>query len=59
MYWRPAALVLKNAGFFVSVVNAMLTHDFSDNSIHKVKQIGSAIMTEPICVALFDEGVIR
>nr|WP_207734365.1 IS110 family transposase [Anaerotruncus rubiinfantis] len=37
MYWRPIALALKNAGFFVSVVNAMLIHDFSDNSIRKVK----------------------
>ena len=37
MYWRPIARVLKSAGFFVSVVNAMLIHDFSDNSIRKVK----------------------
>lgn len=37
MYWRPIALVLKKCGFFVSVVNAMLIHDFSDNSIRKVK----------------------
>lgn len=37
MYWRPIALALKQAGFFVSVVNAMLIHDFSDNSIRKVK----------------------
>ena len=37
MYWRPIALELKRAGFFVSVVNAMLIHDFSDNSIRKVK----------------------
>ncbi len=37
MYWRPVALALKNAGFFVSVVNAMLIHNFSDNSIRKVK----------------------
>ena len=37
MYWRPIALALKEAGFFVSVVNAMLIHDFSDNSIRKVK----------------------
>lgn len=33
MYWRPIALTLKKAGFFVSAVNAMLIHDFSDNSI--------------------------
>lgn len=36
-YWRPVAHALKAAGFFVSVVNAMLIHDFSDNSIRKVK----------------------
>ena len=37
MYWRPIALTLKEAGFFVSVVNAMLIHDFSYNSLRKVK----------------------
>jgi transposase len=37
MYWRPIALTLKDAGFFVSVVNALLIHDFSDNSLRKVK----------------------
>ena len=37
MYWRPIALSLQEAGFFVSVVNAMLIHDFSDNTIRKVK----------------------
>ena len=26
MYWRPVALALKEAGFFVSVVNAMLNY---------------------------------
>ena len=31
MYWRPIALALKEAGFFVSVVNAMLIHDFSES----------------------------
>ena len=36
-YWRPIALTLKEAGFFVSVVNAMLIHDFSDNTIQKLK----------------------
>ena len=36
MYWRPIALALKEAGFFVSVVNAMLIHDFSDNSLRKI-----------------------
>ena len=37
MYWRPVALALKEAGFFVSVVNAMLIHDFSDNSLRRIK----------------------
>ena len=37
MYWRPIALALKEAGFFVSVVNAILIHDFSDNSLRKIK----------------------
>lgn len=37
MYWRPVALTLKQSGFFVSVVNAMLIHDFSDNTIRMVK----------------------
>lgn len=36
-YWKPIALTLKEAGFYVSVVNAMLIHDFSDNSIRKLK----------------------
>lgn len=37
MYWRPIALVLQQAGFFVSVVNAILIHRFSDNSLRNVK----------------------
>lgn len=37
MYWRPIALALKDAGFFVSIVNAMLIHAFSDNSLRKIK----------------------
>ena len=37
MYWRPIAHVLKEAGFFVSVVNAILIHNFSDNSLRRVK----------------------
>lgn len=37
MYWRPIARALKEAGFFVSVVNAILIHNFSDNSLRKVK----------------------
>ena len=37
MYWRPIAHALKDAGFFVSVANAILIHNFSDNSPQKVK----------------------
>lgn len=37
MYWRPIASVLQQEGFFLSVVNAILTHQFSDNSLRKVK----------------------
>jgi len=37
MYWRPIALTLKEAGFFVSVINAILIHNFGDNTIRKVK----------------------
>lgn len=36
-YWHPIAKHLNEAGFFVSVVNAILIHDFSDNSLRKVK----------------------
>lgn len=35
-YWKPIALTLKEADFYVSVVNAMLIHDFSDNSIQSI-----------------------
>lgn len=37
MYWRPIAHALTEAGFFVSIVNAILIHNFSDNSLRKVK----------------------
>lgn len=37
MYWRPFASALQQEGFFLSVVNAILTHQFSDNSLRKVK----------------------
>ena len=36
-YWQPVARALRNCGFYVSVVNAMLIHDFSDNSLRKIK----------------------
>lgn len=37
MFWRTIAMTLKEAGFYVSVVNAILIHNSSDNSIRKVK----------------------
>ena len=36
-YWYPIARTLHEAGFYVSVVNAILIHHFSDNSLRKVK----------------------
>ena len=36
-YWQPIARTLMKYGFYVSVVNAMLIHDFSDNSLRKIK----------------------
>lgn len=36
-YCRPIELMLVNAGFFVRIVDAMLIHDFHDNSIQRVK----------------------
>lgn len=37
MYWRQIATALKASDFCVCVVNAMLIHDFCDNSLRKVK----------------------
>ena len=58
MYWRLIALVLKEAGFFISVVNAMLIHDFSDNSLRKVKT-GQGRLYEDcqLCPVLLDGAV--
>ena len=40
MYWKPIALTLKKAGFFVFVVNAMLIHDFRDNTnIEEIRRL--------------------
>lgn len=36
-YYEPVAKFLYEAGFFVSVIHAKLIHDFSNNSIRKVK----------------------
>lgn len=37
MYWRSIALPLKQAGYYVSVVNAILIRNFNHNSLRKVK----------------------
>ena len=36
-YYEPIAQYLHEAGIFVSVVNAILAHDYNGNSIRKVK----------------------
>ena len=36
-YYLPIALFLRNNGLFVSVVNALLIHDYGGNSLRKVK----------------------
>ena len=36
-YHLPIACALYDAGFYVSVVNAMLIHDYKNNSLRKVK----------------------
>lgn len=36
-YYEPIAQYLHEAGIFVSVINAILAHDYSGNSIRKVK----------------------
>lgn len=36
-YYQPIARYLFNLGYFVSVVNPKLIHDFGNNSIRKVK----------------------
>ncbi len=36
-YYEPIANALHNAGIYVSVVNAMLVHDYGGNSLRKVK----------------------
>ena len=49
MYWCPVAMALKRVGFFVSVVNAMLIHRFSDNSLRKAKtDKADAMRTMPL-----------
>lgn len=36
-YYEPIAQYLHEAGVFVSIVNAILAHDYSGNSLRKVK----------------------
>ena len=36
-YHTPVALLLHGAGFYVSVVNAMLVHDYGNNSLRRAK----------------------
>lgn len=36
-YFEPIAQLLHNEGMFVSVVNALLVHDYGGNSIRKVR----------------------
>ncbi len=36
-YFEPIAQFLHNNGIFVSVVNALLVHDYGGNSLRKVK----------------------
>ncbi len=36
-YHAPVALVLQGAGLYVSVVNAMLVHDYGNNSLRRAK----------------------
>ena len=36
-YYEPIAQYLHEAGIFVSVVNALLVHDYGGNSLRKVK----------------------
>ena len=36
-YWQPIAKVLHDAGYFVSVVNALLIYKYGNNSIRKAK----------------------
>lgn len=36
-YHAPIAWLLNNSGFYVSVVNSMLVHDYGDNSLRRAK----------------------
>lgn len=36
-YYAPIAWLLHDAGVYVSVVNAMLVHDYGNNSLRRVK----------------------
>ena len=36
-YHVPIALALQSAGFYVSIVNAILVHDYGNNSLRRAK----------------------
>ena len=36
-YHAPIALALQNAGFYISIVNAILVHDYGNNSLRRAK----------------------
>ena len=56
MYWRPIAHAMKKAGFFGSVVNAVLIHNFSDNSLRKAKtDKENALKIENYCLTFWAE----
>ena len=44
-YHAPVAWLLHDAGFYVSVVNAMLVHDYGNNSLRRAK----TVPPYPIC----------
>ena len=57
-YWRPIALTLKEAGFFVSVVNAMLIHDFSDNTQLEMQRLAAMLPEYEVVMQMEGAGPI-
>ena len=43
-YYQPIARFLHHAGIYVSVVHAMLIHDYGANSIRRVRQIKKMLL---------------
>lgn len=65
-YQAPIAWLLNNYGFYVSVVNAMLVHDYGNNSLRRAKtdkrmpsswQITASI-TGSLCQNMFQEKML-